>query len=452
MSTLTFFKHVLRQAIFLMAILLGLAVAFLSAAIEYSVISGILNSVVGNMPISAKYMPLLIVMSLEGSKIYLYILIQVGKSVKDTDLITKNTGVLLKCLIAFSLVCTMIWSTNVLYGGIIGDTSYDVAMEELDANFDREIQSLQNIKDVQISDSVKDFQAIYETAKEQYDSYEIILTPQYMYNRSNAEKLRLYDVMMSTHADLEEAKAQATYKVEQSQAAAINEIENQRSMARLELQTKAAIEHAGANQYLHVFLTAVSQNLLQLTSYSSGTYFMATLIFAVVLSFVLEALISADLRMIAVNDNMLVEILETGKIPEALRLRLQKIVQAILVSMVSLLIFIFFNLWRELDVYSENIEVAMIVFLSVEVLVGFAYLGRTNEKPDSEKDERPNKLGNIWSTLTLCVTKGCVAFVGYILLGAMFGSSFQELTLPAVGMSLGSIGGHLIHFPTATTL
>lgn len=72
--------------------------------------------------------------------------------------------------------------------------------------------------------------------------------------------------------------------------------------------------------------------------------------------------------------------------------------------------------------------------------------GNTQEKDKPESSSLVS-WPKIKSEVTIMAVKSSLSFVAFVFLGTIFGNSFQELTLPAVGMTIGSAGGHLIHLP-----
>ena len=90
---------------------------------------------------------------------------------------------------------------------------------------------------------------------------------------------------------------------------------------------------------------------------------------------------------------------------------------------------------------------SLVVFLIINMAMDFLHTGQSSENRDAPP---LNRLAHrTWIILSDTTVKACLSFIGYVLLGSLFGSNFQELTLPAVGMSIGSVGGQLIKLPTS---
>lgn len=90
--------------------------------------------------------------------------------------------------------------------------------------------------------------------------------------------------------------------------------------------------------------------------------------------------------------------------------------------------------------------VALGVFAAVNVIMMAFYPSKEMPKPEASSAASV-QWPKIKSEITLMVVKGCLSFIAFVFFGTVFGNNFQELTLPAVGMTIGSAGGHLIHLP-----
>lgn len=450
MRTVRFFaNHLIPAIVFVMAILLSLIAAILSAAIEYSVIDGIIRNSGGNQTI---YMPLLIVIVLEGSKIYLHVLFRAGKEHQLPDLTTTFLKVVLICLVAFSMICTLIWSAYMLYGNIVVDDTRIASAEEINKNYDQMVDKVSDSKTKRIQDGIAEAKKSYEEAAKRYYEYEVVLTPRYMYERSRLEKERLRNEMTDAKAELEKVEVAVIAFVQEDISTAIEEIEAQRREALSSLEEKVKNDHPGANTYLHVVLMALARYLLQLKSYSEVAYFAVTAIFALSLSLMLEALICADMHLISANEETWMKLLRSSELSEDAQVRLQKGVRLFLASFVAVLLYLVFNMLKKLDVAMEGMVIALAVAILVNILVGFASRSIKRGTDGTTSGAANVTFRKLGEEIKLMIVKGCTAFVGYIFLGAIFGATFQELTLPALGISIGSMGGHLIRIPDATSI
>lgn len=449
MKTVKFFAaHIMPNLLFLFEILLGIAAAILSAGIEYSVFNGLLSNAGSGISVSPVPMSVLCVLCLEGSKIFLHMYIEICKTrCQELNLSIKHPQKVLLVLVAFSMVCTFVWSTHVLYFGVVDadNGAYLADVQGINQKYDSLIQNLKGSEGTTIAERIRPYKERYQSADKLYQEYEVNNASQHRYERTTAEKKRLKDEADAAFTAYENAQKTIPNMIQKEVSTQISELEEQRNT---ELQNRKDIitTNTGANSYLHVVLMAVCHYLFGLLTYSPKLYFIVTMIFSITLAGILESLIGISLNLVALPDAYWDILLQTAGLPEARHKALKMITTAFLVATVSTILFMAYCMFQDLGVEPKLTLVALGVFVAINMVMMAFYPDRENTKqvvPSTASVQWPE----VKSEITIMVVKGCFSFIAFVFLGTVFGNNFQELTLPAIGMTIGSVGGHLIHLP-----
>lgn len=449
MKTVKFFAaHVMPNLLFLLEILLGIAAAILSAGIEYSVFNGLLSNAGSGLPVSPVSMSALCILCLEGSKIFLHMYIEICKTrCKNLNLPIKRAQKILFVLIAVSLVCTFVWSTHVLYFGVVDadEGAYMTDVQEINQKYDGLVQNLKDSEETTVAARMEPYRERYQNANELYQEYKISNASQRRNNETAAEKKRLKDEADAAFADYENAQNTIPNAIRKEIETQISELEKQRN-AELRNRKDIITTNAGANSYLHVVLMAVCHYLFGLLTYSPKLYFIVTMLFSIALAGTLESLIGISLNLVALPDAHWDVLLQTDKLPKSSHRALRMITTAFLVATVSTILFIAYCMFQDLGVEPNLTLVALGIFAAVNVIMMAFYPDKENTK-QAVSSASSVQWQKVQSEIAIMVVKGCLSFIAFVFFGTVFGNDFQELTLPAVGMTIGSVGGHLIHLP-----
>lgn len=449
MKTVKFFAaHVIPNLLFLLAILLGFAAAILSAGIEYSVFNGLLSNAGSGMSVSPVSMSLLCILCLEGTKIFLHMYIEICRTRGQAlNLPIQRAQKTLFALVAMSLVCTFVWSTHVLYLGVVDadNGAYLTDVQGINQKYDSMVQDLKDSGAATITDRLEPYKERYQNANELYQEYKISNASQRYFEQTTAEKNRLKEEADAAFADYESAQTTIPNEIQKEIAAQISQLEEQRN-AELQSRKNIITTNTGTNSYLHVVLMAICHYLFGLLTYSPKLYFIVTMAFSIALAGVLESLIGISLHLVALPEAHWDTLLQIDTLPKSYHKTLRLITTAFLVATVSTILFMAYCMFQDLGVEPRLTLVALGVFAAVNVIMMVFYPSKEMPKPEASPAASV-QWPKIKSEITLMVVKGCLSFIAFVFFGTLFGNNFQELTLPAVGMTIGSAGGHLIHLP-----
>ena len=441
-------SHALPALMILFSIMIGITAAIISGCIEYVVIKGILSTTAGDYAISPAIMAFLTVLCLEGTKVFLHIFIGMVKKRGNPNTAPMRTmnGVRI-ALVLLSIACTFAWTTNILYTDVVNsdDVSYADDIAEINSKYDTEISSLWSNEAAIVENRLQVYVDTAESRLTEYEEYQVKDYSSRAFEQTSAEKKRLGEEAQLASEELREAQTRIPSEVHQELEEKEEQLENKLEAA-LKSRDAEMTTNQGANAYIHVVLMAVSHYLLQFKTYPTQAYFAVAIVFSTVLSAILEAIITVDLHVVTMAPEELNRLVQADKMSAEMNTALNKLLRAFLVGAVSTLIFLFYCLGMKIDASINTMFYALMIFALVNLLG--AYLFPNAEKP---KQGAPKvDATSVYNEMVIAVVKACSSFLGFVILGAVFGNDFQELTMSAVGMTLGSVGGQLVKLPEQT--
>lgn len=442
--------HVFPNLFQVFAIILGITAASVSAGIEYIVFNRLFTSVDSLGVSSPVYMALLCVLCLEGTKIYLHIFIPIwenrDKATGTGKIISAKVASGVKwALVAMSIVCTIMFSINLLYSDVVttDKNTKEQRIQEIDIKYDLQVNKLQEQQEQAEQQSLEIYKTAYEDAKAQYDEY-----TQRVYTMpvTTDERTRLHTRMDEALSAWQDAQISVPKQLEEEYTPKYQKIENNRRNELSALDNQGSF-FEGSNQLIHVTLMSIAHYMFSKQNYSMKSYFLTSVGFAVSLAIVLELIISINLKPLALTKEQMEAFLPTDHLNDTEKNWLRNIVRAFVAATISLIAYLIFCMFWESGVGLNVTAGALLIFAASNLLAQFA-----SPKPDikkgtgwKEKARTGAKSFHYW--FTSLAAKACLAFAGYVFLGFLFGIEFKELTLPAVGMTVGSAAGHIIHLP-----
>lgn len=439
------FRHVLTPLALIFAVLAGLLAAATSALIEYRVLQEWLRPEGTGL----LFLPLIIVVALEGTKLFLHFfgaaLQQNNLTQSEQSLLTKFRDILpliRNGLVIFSFICSIIFTANAFYYKSVTGESDELtkAKEAISIEYDKRMTAEMEQAELVYQQAIAGADEQLQTAKEYWESIEIVYTPLIEYQRTSAEKKAAWEIVIECQKKLKETEAVAQSERETS----LNEFETQldnwknQELEKLDSSVLGAV--AGDNIYLRNFLLFFSQTFFG-KEYSRGAYFMWVILISLSISALLEGVILLSQAIISFPVSVLEQMSSNFVISECERKKLTHMVQVLVSMMIALALFLIYGASQEL-VYTGIDIGAAVVSTMITVLVPTMITAIEWKVPDTGWRKVAK---DILSEARSTVIKGLLAFTGFVLIGLLFGESFSTLSMPAIGISLGNAAGHLFH-------
>lgn len=439
------FRLIFTPLALVLAVLAGLLAAAVSALIEYNVLQEWLRPEGTGLV----FLPLIIVVSLEGTKLFLHFF---GGALQQNNL-TQNERYLLSQfrnilpwirngLVIFSFVCSIIFTANAFYRNSVTRESDELtaARESISAEYDAKMATENEQADTVYQQAIATPQEQLQTAKANWEKIEIVYTPLRDYQRTSAEKAAAWDIVEECQKHLEEAEATARSEREASVEAAREQLDSwkEQELAKLDNSVLGAV--AGDNVYLRNFLLFFSQTFFG-KEYSRSAYFVWVILISLTISALLEGVIILSQYVISFPVSVLEQMAGNFAISEREKQKLTYVVQVVVSMMISLALFLIYGAVQELVYTGVDIGAAVV---STMITVLIPTVVTTIEWNHTASGWR--KIAkDVFSEARSTVVKGLLAFAGFVFIGLLFGESFATLSMPAIGISLGNAAGHLFH-------
>lgn len=441
------FRHVLIPVVFAFVVLAGILAAAVSALIEFVVLQQWLRP----NGTGVIFLPLIIVIALEGTKLFLHLFEAAFKqsALSDKDRKTLNSfkkisAIVKWGLVIFSFMCSLVFTANSFYFKVPEGQSNELkqAQAEIIAEYESRRDAAIRDADYTYQQTLEAASKRVESAQDSFDSIEIVYTPKYKYERTTAQKEEARKALEAAQANYEQVQATASQeRTEAIQVAdGLNSQWRDDQMAALEKTVLA--ETANDNPFLSSFLLAFSHTFFQKT-YTRGAYLIWVMIISLSISILLEAVISVAQHVISCPPNALDAISEGDSLTDKERNKLTHGVKIMVSMAVAFSIYLIYGAAMELT-YNRHEIIAALVCCLVVVLVDSVIA--VEPITDGEKGVKRAAKGFLSEARTVII-EGLLSFAGYVLLGIAFGETFTTLSLSAVGVSIGNSLGHILHLP-----
>lgn len=462
-SLIVIIKSIFEPVSAFLFIAIGLLACLFSGIVEYHVLKQffqIPSEMTSAIP--AEFWPFVLVLVLEGSKFTLHFYNsalgkkEAAKAVEQeehTVSLKRFVGVLKNCLVAVSLVCTVIFSVNVFFGdnGRSAATAWENVNAECDRRLEEERARLEEERGRQ-RDAVH-VSAMAEEYQNTISGLEITITDlndqmQEAGNRSTREAIQeelewTREKLASEETKYDAFLQQEYEKIEETINEELEKAETrygpggtERMIAESDFEAQAM----GDNYYLYTFLKSISNTFLG-TGYSRTVYFVFVLVLSVVIALILEACISVSQTLLSLKVSTFMSIL--GDIPITDKERRTVRFAAWLFFSVSCLlaVYIIAGLCLEVEVGRRQILMVIPVYMMVSVFANSLRASEWMRRQGTLSDNTVWRevLGNL---LSMIVT-GMFAFAGYVLIGFLVNGDFQYSDMNSLAIA---IGGMLAQF------
>ena len=439
------FRYIMIPLAVVFAYLSGLLMAAVSGLIEYHVLQQWLH-IDGH---GLTFLPAAIVIGLEGYKLFMHFS---KAALKQNELFSDERlesfrrlmPTVKLGLVAFSFVCTVIFTANVFYYKVPDGRSEEqtAARESVLSEYQKQFNQAAAEIERTYNEALAAAHEPVNAAQEYFDSIEIKLTPWYEYERSKKEK-------DDAHAALKEAQANyqsAQKEAETARAAALKTLHKEMDPQRDEKLT--ALENsflsldsvAGDNAYLRSFLLLFSETFGR-HEYSRATYFWWVIGISLALALLSEGVIAASQYVVNLPVSTLQAITGDYKISDEEKRKMSQVVTAFASVGAAMAVFLIYGMI--LEVTYNRVQLGAAATCSLLAVLIPSTVTALGHAVDESTAGRLAK--NLIGDLRALIVKTLLSFSLFVLIGIFFGESFSTLSVPAIGVSVGNAVGHLLH-------
>lgn len=237
------------------------------------------------------------------------------------------------------------------------------------------------------------------------------------------------------------------YTIEDDEKAkeTIKNIEKQLNAEVQKANNENIVQAEKNNIYIKTFLLFVFKAFFNKASYPQYVYLIFSVLISLCISILFEAIILIAQRIITMPNEDIFHITEIDtQLQDELKPQIKIIFNFILGTLISFSIFLIYGMIKEAELNKFNIIVALI---SSMIPIIFSFVIPDDQKQQSSPFKENKTSGKIANTVynfantegKNMLIKGLLSFVAFFILGIFYDKSIQNLTVPAVGVALGSV-------------
>lgn len=443
---------------------IGLLASFCSAAIEWYVLKEILS--VPGWNISAGDWAGLVILILEGTKFVLHFYNEAFKRQDLNETITefyvkKKRRIIVAVkngLTIFSLICSMICVTNILYHN--NQAKIESYVQEKNAECDRilneKISQLEEKRKTREDEciaryddekkEIKQQRKILKRLQEQISEEVYSVRRQDLQEEADAMRAQIRKMRKEYAAHIQEAQQRVKEEYDQERAS-IETVYGPNGSARASDTDVEAVQE-GDNPYLRTFLLAITQTFFG-TGYSREAYFLCTLFISLVVAAALEYCIMISQSLLTMKSGSFMAII--GEMPRVEGGKKAVCFGVWLLTSVFLSTAIYFiaSIILQSEPGTKEVLLAMFTYAGTTLLFNaFMPRQKTNLLADmSKKNKRTEYAYHIIEKVIIdAFVPAAVAFVVYFLLGFLIDGANHFGDMAGFAIAIGGTAAKAIRF------
>ena len=412
-------------------ILVGVFAALLSAIIEFAVLKELFTSEYQEF-IPSFLIALALVLLLEYSKLYLHYLLGRWKHKPDSNSskYMKKVRIIVSIPIAISFVCTVIFSVTTLDKASYNENAFQTEKTRIENQLKTDIQDGKAALDAEQAARLEPYRQAMETANAEIANFNSGNTS-YKKSKNKLDALLAQAESATQNFNTMESSLATEYSNKKT------DFENQyRANAEAEiaaLTDNADTSNATAydNKVLSHFLEVIWSIVFHHSSYPRIVYLGICIVFALILSLFLEAIISFSSHFMSIPLDSIVtpEDIESEK----LKAWCDQCIMLGIKTACAITIYLFFMLATSEKIQENNFLLGMAACF-ISIYISQKYILNSTEKSTATN----NFTADCYNTIRDSILQGVLALIGYILLGFLFGQTALDLGWPTIAIGLGS--------------
>ena len=406
----------------LFVIVVGLSAAGISGLIEYCVFKEMFVSNYQQLIPSAT-IALTLVIVLEFTKIYLHFL---SEKLDFDSSIKGRTKWLLYFLISISAMCTIIFGVNTFHLASYDSEAILLEVEAINDTLENDIQHMKEKYYQEYENALAPYLSAKILAEEAIEKFD----PNGLTRSQREDKLNaLREAVSNTTAEYRTAEAELYDRYQNN---VINETEKMTAQAQEKIQNISDISSPEIaakydNPVMARFLTVLSQTLFHANSYSRNVYLIITVLFSILIALLLECIISMCFGFLSFPLEKLTDtsISITPHLQQWCNNLILTFLKAFCAAFISVIIII--SVTASMDKLQF---LASILSCGVSIMLIQHFVTSKTAEQESH--------GRLIYAVRDSILEGVIAFMGYIILGFLFGNDALTLDITTIAVGIGS--------------
>lgn len=427
------FTELILPILTLGQLLIGVLASGFSALIEATFLLALFTSYY-NRFLPAPVIAFSLALSFEFTKLYLHYFNakkQVLLSVDNKDAL-KYTKPLSYILIGISLLATLVFTINTLDQANYNTESIQRQIAELDAQTDEEIENIRAFYQTKTTDDLAPFLAAKDQAEQKLFNFTYSAYP--TKRQAELELTALQSLADKYSTEYTTKKDEFSLRNDQLCQAEIASLKASAEAAKNEFQNPDDLETD--NSALAQFISVVALTFSGQRGYSRTTYILACATVSLIISIVLEMIISFSAHLLTLRLEDLTA--DASLEPSSFKTHCQEMVLTGVKALLPLTAFILIATICSVSISSIQLLIAFLSASGASYIMKHVVHKLQDNEPTANESTSNNLLTLFLSALQNSIIQGSIAFFGYIILGLLFGKAAVELDLPTIAIGIGS--------------
>ena len=371
-------------------------------------------------------------------------------------------------LVAFSLICTFIFSCNSMYDFNVVTSNKETSIATINAKYDNEIKKIEELIKEDKERSLKIFSDDIESIKKDIsETSETIreLNPSranYEQKRDDleAEKKRLENSLNEKIDEYDKKSQNIEAEVRANYQSRIDKLTKEKETAIDKANNEQALDSSGDNKYIRATIKFLKTTLdADASEYKRSTYCVIVASISLLVAIILEIVISVSQEYLSKKSDELTKLFGAEeKIDDTLRNRANKTLRLLVQSAIMLAIFIILGATTEL--IPPSIESTVLSTKNILITFGSYFIsvlftsGKLELKIEPKNNDSSGNqsqvstfIPSLGSYLISTVVQTLLCIVGFVVLCTITGNPTETIAPSTIALTIGSVSGQILLSP-----
>lgn len=412
--------------------LVGLLAAFISALIEYSVFEQLYSSSFLRL-LPAGVIAFALILSFEYTKVYLHYFLNRLKATGNETYLKKYKWLkaVKYILVVVSLTCSIIYSVSALYLASYNETEVEKQISEINAELDKNIEQVTAEQNENYNNKIKpyaDAKQVATDAMSNFDPDELYWWQADMQLQALKDNLALAESTYNEKsAQFEKEKNTAI----ESEVSALTEEANKKISA-ISDTTSADVAAKYDNAILSQFLTVLASTFIGTTTYSRLAYLILTVLIGLIVSVILEIIISFTFTLLSDASN--IQFCDPVSVDRKFQKWSEQLILAFIKAFFALTIYVIIvGLANNSSVSEDQFWIALFAYILAICMAKFF----SSKNPEKNSGNNSIQM-DFYVAAKESIIQGILSFAGFMLLGFVFGKEAVTLDISTIAIGLGA--------------
>ena len=334
-------------------------------------------------------------------------------------------------LVVVSLTCSIIYSVSALYLASYDETEVKKQTSEINAALDKDIEQVTAKQNENYNNKIKPYSDAKQAATEAVSNFD----PDGLYWWQAEMQLQaLKDNLALAESTYNEKSAQFEKEKNaaiESEVSALTEEANKKISA-ISDTTSANVAAKYDNAILSQFLTVLANTFIGTATYSRFAYLILTVLIGLIVSVVLEIIISFTFTLLSDVSN--IQFCDPVSVDRKFQKWSEQLILAFIKAFFALTIYvIIIGLVNSSSISEDQFWIALFAYILAICMAKFFSSKNPEKSPNNNSIQM-----DFYVVVKESIIQGILSFAGFMLLGFVFGKDAVTLDISTIAIGLGA--------------